>query len=71
MKAIPVPDAEVINIIKSLTPKNKAEYDGISSKILKQCAHIISKTLTYICNCSLTTGIFPERCKLAIVRTIY
>jgi hypothetical protein len=34
MKIIPVSEAEVINIIKSLKPKNTAGYDGISSKIL-------------------------------------
>ena len=28
---------------------------------------VISKPLTYIYNCSLTTGIFLERCKFAIV----
>jgi hypothetical protein len=71
MKTVPVSEAEVINIIKFLKPKNKAGYDGISSKILKQCDHIISKPLTYICNCSLTTGIFQEMCKSAIVRHIY
>jgi hypothetical protein len=71
MKTIPVSETEVINVIKSLKPKNTARYDGISSKILKQCAHIISKPLTYICNCSLTTGIFPEKCKSAIVRPVY
>ena len=31
----------------------------------------IIKPLTYICNLSLTTGTFPERCKPAIVRPIY
>jgi hypothetical protein len=71
MKTIPVSEAEAINIIKSLKPKNTAEYYGISSKILKQCATIISKPQNYIYNCSLTTGIFPERCKSAIVRPIY
>jgi len=71
MKTIPVSEAEVNSIIKSLNPKNTAGYDGISRKILKQCAHLISKPLTYICNSSLTTGIFPERCKFAIVRPIY
>ena len=71
MKTIPVSEAEVNSIIKSLKPKNTSGYDGISSKILKPCAHLISKPLTYICNCSLTTGIFPERCKFAIVRPIY
>jgi hypothetical protein len=71
METIPVTEAEVISIIQSLKPKNTAGYDGISNKILKQCAHIISKPLTYIYNCSLTTGTFPERCKLAIVRPIH
>jgi len=71
MKTIPVSEAEVISRIQSLMPKNTAGYDGISSKILKQCALIISKPLTYTHNCSLTTGIFPDRCKVAIVRPIY
>jgi hypothetical protein len=71
MKTIPVSEAEVIKIIQSLKPKNTAGYDGISSKILQQCAHVISKTVTYIYYCSLNTGIFPERCKVAIVRPIY
>jgi hypothetical protein len=71
METIPVTETEVISIIQSLKPKNTAGYDGISNKILKHCAHIISKPLTYIYNCSLTTGTFPERCKHAIVRPIH
>ena len=71
MKTIPVLETEVISIIKSLKSKNTTGYDGISNKILKHCAHIIRKPLTYICNRSLTTGIFSERCKFAIVRPIY
>jgi hypothetical protein len=71
MKIIPVTEAEIIGIIKSLKSKNTAEYDEISTKIYKYCAHIISKPLTYICNMSLTTGAFPDRCKYAIVRPIY
>jgi hypothetical protein len=71
MKIIPVSEAEVINIIKSLKSKHTAGYDGISSKIFKERVHVISKPLTYICNCSLNNGIFPERCKTAIVRPIY
>jgi hypothetical protein len=71
MKVIPVTEAEIIGTIKSLKTKNTAGHDGISSKVLKHCAHIISKPLTYICNISLYTGIFPDRCKYAIVRPIY
>ena len=71
MITIPVSEVEVMCIIKSLKSKGSSGYDGISSKILKQCAGSVIKPLTYICNLSLTTGIFPERCKFAIVRPIY
>ena len=71
MKIIPVTEAEIIGIIKSLKSKNTAGHDGISTKILKYCVQNISKPLTYICNMSLTTGVFPDRCKYAIVRPIY
>ena len=71
METIPVTETEVINIIRALKPKGTAGYDGISNNILKLCAHIISRPLTYIINCTLTTGIFPERSKFAIVRPIH
>jgi hypothetical protein len=71
MEIIPVSEAEVKTIIMSLKPKNSTGYDGIPNKILKHCVHFISKPLTYIYNCSLTTGIFQERCKFAIVQPIY
>jgi hypothetical protein len=71
MVTIPVSEVEVMSIIKSIKSKETSGYDGISRKILKQCANTIIKPLTYICNLSLTTGTFPERCKLAIVIPIY
>ena len=71
MIIIPVTEVEVRSIIKSLKSKGTSGYDGISSKILKQCASTVIKPLTYICNLLLSTGTFPERCKPAIVRPIY
>ena len=70
MVTIPVSEAEVMSIRRSLKPKGTSGYDGISSNILKQCVHTVIKPLTYICNLSLTTGVFPERCKPAIIRPI-
>jgi hypothetical protein len=67
METIPVSEAEVASIKKHLKPKDSAGYDGISIKILKHCAHFISKPLTHIYNCSLTSGTYPERCKFAVV----
>jgi hypothetical protein len=71
MVTTPVSEVEVKYIIQSLKSTGTSGYNGISSKILKQCASTIIKPLTYICNLSLATGTFPERCKLAIVRPIY
>ncbi|GFG36078.1 hypothetical protein Cfor_09207 [Coptotermes formosanus] len=68
MKVIPVTEIEVIDTIKSLKNKNSSGYDGISINILKHCTNEISKPLTFICNFSLATGVYPDRFKFAIVR---
>jgi hypothetical protein len=67
MKVIPVTEAEVINVIGSIKCKSSTGFDEISSKILKLCANIISKPLTYVFNLSLALGTLPDRCKYAIV----
>jgi hypothetical protein len=71
MQIIPVTETEVIKIITSLKNKNSSGYDGISNKIIKCCANLISKPLTYICNYSLASGVYPERCNYEIVRPVY
>jgi hypothetical protein len=67
MVTIPISEAEVGSIMKALKSKGTAGYDGITSKILNLCTSTVIKPLTYICNLSLTTGIFLEICKPAIV----
>jgi hypothetical protein len=67
MKVIPVTEIEVIEIIKSFKNKNSSGYDGISINILKHCVNAISKPLTFICNLSLATGVYPDRFKFAVV----
>jgi hypothetical protein len=71
METIIVSEDEGVSIIKQLKPKESIGYDGISIKILKQCARTISKPLTHIYNELLTSGICPERYKLAVVRPIH
>ena len=61
----------VLKLIKSL-PLNKASgLDGISAKLLKEAGPIVSASLTYVINRSLTTGIFPNDWKVARVTPIY
>ena len=45
--------------------------DGISSLVLKRYAEILTPTLTFLCNLSFETGIFPAEFKLAEIIPIH
>jgi len=62
---------EIISIIKFLKTKNSSGYDEISTKLLKISANYICSPLTYICNKSISTGIFPERLKYSIIKPLF
>jgi len=71
MKVIPITQNEVLSTILTLKTKKSSGYDGISNMILKYCAKVISKPFSHICNFSLTNGLFPDRCKYALVLPVY
>ena len=58
---------EIEKIIKSLKSSNSCGYNEVPMKLLKVCSYYISSPLTYICNRSLFTGIFPNRLKYASI----
>jgi hypothetical protein len=62
---------EVERIIKSLKSKNTGGYHEISTQILKLSAPYIISPLTYICNATLNSSIFPDNLKYAIVKPIF
>jgi len=62
---------EISKIIESLKLKNSCGYDEIPIKILKLSTPFIISPLTFICNKSLSTGIFPERLKYAQIWPIH
>jgi pyruvate/oxaloacetate carboxyltransferase len=55
---------EITSIINSVKTKNSSGYDEISTKLLKISAN-------YICSKSMSTGIFPERLKYSIIKSLY
>jgi hypothetical protein len=59
------PTGETENI-KFLKTKNSGGYSEIPIKILKISASFIISLLTYICNKSLSSGVFPSRLKFSI-----
>ena len=62
---------EIRKIIKALKSKSSCGYDEITSRIIKVSAPFVISPLTHICNAALSSGIFPDRLKYAIVKPIY
>ena len=66
----PVTAQEIKNIIKSLKWKNSSGYDEVPPRLLKLSLPYITSPLTYLCNKSLTSGIFPTWLKYLQVTPI-
>jgi len=62
---------EVKKIIKYLKTKNTYGYDEISNYIIKLSSPFIASPLTHICNAALSSGVFSDRLKYAIVKPVY
>jgi len=64
---------EITSIIKALKTKQKNShgFDEISTKLLKISATYICSPLSYICNKSILSGIFPDHMKFSIIKSIY
>ena len=60
-----VEQAEVKSILKKFKAKTSSGSDGISMKLLKIIQDPILPCLTILINQSLTTGIFPDKFKIA------
>ena len=62
----PVIENEILKIILSL--KNGGPgYDDVTAQILKSCVFKVQQPLSYLCNRTLTEGIFPREMKIAYV----
>ena len=58
-------------IINNLKPKDSVGQDGLSSSLLIQLKHILTKPLAIIINQLLKPGIFPDKLKIAKVIPLY
>ena len=66
----PTNHAEIEQYLKSAKSTAPGIYD-ISPKVLKRAASILTVPLLHIFNCSLRTGVFPDKLKKAKVIPIY
>ena len=70
MSLSPVTENEVSSLIKNL--KNiAAGWDDLATKQMKIVSQYISRPLTYLCNLSMTKGVFPRELKVANVIPLF
>ena len=50
---------EVFNLIQKILSNKASGLDNISARLLKEASPIVTSSLTFIINQSITTGIFP------------
>ena len=62
---------DIGKIIRNLRPESSAGHDNISTKLLKEIEHVVSRPLSIIINQSLCTGIFPDKLKIAKVIPLF
>ena len=62
---------DIIKIIDKFNANKGAGNDNIGNFIIKRVANEIAKPLTMLFNLSITTGIVPEKLKIAKVIPIY
>ena len=68
---LPTNENEILTITRGLKNKSSSGSDGITQNLLKTTIFNILSPLTDIINTTLTTGIFPDKLKLAIVIPIH
>ena len=65
-----VSENTMLTILKNTKVSKAACLDNLSGRILKDGAKVLAKPITDICNLSITSGKFPDSCKLAKLKPI-
>ena len=62
---------DVTRIIKSLNNTKAEGIDNIPTDVLKKGVTVLASPIARLCNLSLSTGVFPEKFKEAIVHPVH
>ena len=71
IKFSPTDSRQVLKPLNKLNKSKGAGLNKISSRLIRECADLISPYISIIFNCCLATGIFPDDWKLAKVTPIF
>ena len=61
----------ILNILKNINVTKTAGLDNLSGRFLKDGTEVLDKPITDLCNLSITSGKFPDSCKIAKLKPIY
>uniref|UniRef100_A0A8C6VZ07 Reverse transcriptase domain-containing protein n=1 Tax=Nothobranchius furzeri TaxID=105023 RepID=A0A8C6VZ07_NOTFU len=64
-------ESDIIDVVSKFKSKKSMDCDGLDMSLVKEVLHSILQPLTYICNKSFQTGIFPDKMKIAKVIPLY
>ena len=66
-----VSENTILTILKNTKVSKAAALENLSGHFLKDGAKVLAKPITDTCNLSITSGKFPDSCKLAKLKPIY
>ena len=66
-----VNEVELLNIVSDFTPKTSTDLNSFDMQSIKAVFPSITKPFAYICNLSLTQGVFPDQMKVAKVVPLF
>ena len=61
----------ILNILKITNISKVVGLDNLSGRFFKDGAEVLAKPITDLCNLSITSGKFPDSCKIAKLKPIY
>ena len=67
----PTSPSEISSTVSSLRNSKSEGLDGLCISPIKASIHILASPLSYICNLSFSTGIFPVKLKIAKVLPVF
>ncbi len=68
---VEIREEKVLELLRHLQPDKSPGPDGLHPRVLKECAEVLAKPLTYICRSSLLEGCLPQCWKEANVTPVY
>ena len=67
-----VSESTILTILKNTKVSQAAGFlDNLSGRFLKDGAKVLAKPTTELCNLSITSGKFPDSCKIAKLKPIH